>query len=80
MKKKEPMDSKKEAQEESGNYNGSPIYLTLAGNGWRENALYLTTAIYQAQQAHAPLYVTAQVGGPGSPPNCPPGFPNCGNP
>lgn len=77
MKKKEQTDNTKEGQEESGSYGGSPIYLTLAGNGWRENAAYLTTAIHQAQQHHAPLYVTAQVGGPNKPPDCPPGFPNC---
>lgn len=68
----------KEEAEEVGSYGGAPIYLTLAGNGWKQNAAILTTAIYQAQEYNAPLYVTSQVGGPNKPPDCPPGFPNCG--
>lgn len=76
-KKREVTASTKEAAEEPTKKYGAPIYLTLAGNGWRENAAYLTTAIYQAQEAHAPLYVTSQVGGANDPPKCPPGFPNC---
>lgn len=77
MKKNAQTVNTKEAPEGVGSYSGSPIYLTLAGNGWREHAAILTTTIYQAQEHHAPLYVTHQVGGSTKPPSCPPGFPNC---
>lgn len=76
-KKKEPTDSTKAAQEESGRYTGPAIYLTLNGNDWQSNSVYLTTAIYQAHENKSPLYVTSNSGGSSKPPNCPPGFPNC---
>lgn len=76
MKKKEATDSTKAVQEESSSY-GPPIYLTLNGNGWDVNSVYLTVAIEEAQEYNSTLYVTSNVGGPNNPPPCPPGFPNC---
>lgn len=75
-KKKEAMDSTKEAQEEHSEY-GSPIYLNLNGNGWAENSVYLTMALYESREYNRPLYVNGNVGGSFKPPSCPPGFPNC---
>lgn len=75
-KKKEAMANTNQEPEESGEYI-TPIYLTLNGNDWQTNSVYLTTAIYQAHENHSPLYVTSNSGGSSKPPNCPPGFPNC---
>lgn len=61
---------------ESGEYH-PPIYLNLNGNGWLENSVYLTMALYESRVYNRPLYVNGNVGGSGNPPKCPPGFPNC---
>lgn len=66
----------KQVATESGEY-GSPIYLTLNGNDWATNSVYLTVALHEANEYHSPLYVTSNSGGSTKPPNCPPGFPNC---
>jgi hypothetical protein len=70
-------DNTKEVAKASGSYTGPAIYLTLNGNDWQTNSVYLTTAIYQAHENKSPLYVTSNSGGSSKPPNCPPGFPNC---
>lgn len=69
-----------QAQKAAATGYGKPIYLTLNGNSWRENSVYLTVAIHEANKNGSPLYVTSNIGGPPDPPPCPPGFPNCGNP
>lgn len=77
MAKKEATVTKKQSQEESGEEYNPPIYLNLNGNGWLENSVYLTMALYDSRVYNRPLYVNGNVGGSGNPPNCPPGFPQC---
>lgn len=77
MKKKEKTDKPKaEVTDTTEEYN-PPIYLNLNGNGWRENAVYLTMALYDSRLYNRPLYVNSNVGGVNDPPKCPPGFPQC---
>lgn len=54
------------------NYGGA-IYLSLNGNNWAVNNVYLMTAIHEAHEYGIPLYVTGHAGGPNQPPPCPPG-------
>lgn len=65
--------SKKEGQEGSGEY--SPIYLVLNGNNVDVNNYYLRTAIEEAHEYGATLYVTSNSGAPKDPPPCVPGMP-----
>lgn len=77
MKKKGKTDkAKAEAEEVTEEYH-PPIYLNLNGNGWAENAVYFSMALYDSRIHNRPLYVNGNVGGSTKPPNCPPGFPNC---
>lgn len=68
--------AKAEAEDTTEEYN-PPIYLNLNGNGWLENSVYLTMALYDSRIYNRPLYVNGNVGGSTNPPSCPPGFPNC---
>lgn len=75
-KKEQTAKARVEAEEATEEYN-PPIYLNLNGNGWAENSVYLTMALYDSRIHNRPLYVNGNVGGSGNPPNCPPGFPLC---
>lgn len=75
MKKNAKTDKAKAVVKATTEYK--PIYLTLNGNDWQTNSVYLTVAIHEASEYNVPLYVTSNSGGSTKPPNCPPGFPNC---
>lgn len=49
------------------------IYLSLNGNNYAVNNVYLMTCIAEAHEYGIPLYVNGNAGSPNQPPPCPPG-------